>query len=181
MKTIKQIADEIGVSKQAIQKRISREPLYTRIQPYISTKQGTKYIEDIGENLIKSAFSINLSIDTSIDVADNRKPDLYIGVHSKEDVTIKEPSKENSHFDGEIIKLLQENIVILQKQLEIKDKQIEELTLTVRTQAESINADRKNELAGTLLEGHKLIGGPPPEQTEETDKKKGFFQKFFKK
>jgi len=75
MKTIKQIADEIGVSKQAVQKRIAREPLYTCIQPYISTNQGTKYISDAGEILVKSAYNhhyeTTASIDASIDVADN--------------------------------------------------------------------------------------------------------------
>jgi hypothetical protein len=139
MKTIKQIADEIGVSKQSIQKRISREPLYTNIQPYISTKQRTKYIEDIGENIIKSAFNKIEPITMYIDDADNHKPNLDIGVHS------------------EIIGLLQENITLLQKQLEAKDKQIDELAFTVRIQAESINADRKNELAGTIIDSQKVL------------------------
>ena len=70
-KTIKQIADELGVSKQAIQKRLSREPLLSSVAPYISTVNGTKHIAVDGENLIKSAFSKNgidtMSIDTSID------------------------------------------------------------------------------------------------------------------
>ena len=71
MKTIKELANEIGVSKQAVQKRIAREPLCTCIQPYISTNQGTKYIDDAGEKLIKSAFAYNNEAPASIDVADN--------------------------------------------------------------------------------------------------------------
>lgn len=55
-KTIKQIADELGVSKQAVQKRLSREPLLTEIQPYIKVVGGIKYIGADGEILIKSAF-----------------------------------------------------------------------------------------------------------------------------
>jgi len=71
MKTIRQIANEIGVSKQTIQKRISREPLCTQLLSCLSTKEGTKYIDETGENIIKSAFIHNkkssLSIDMSID------------------------------------------------------------------------------------------------------------------
>ena len=48
MKTIKQIAEEIGVSKQAVQKRIAREPLCTHLCPHIQTENGTKYIDDTG-------------------------------------------------------------------------------------------------------------------------------------
>jgi len=86
-----------------------------------------------GETLIKQAFS-NDSVRRFSD---------------------KEASKENASFDSEILKLLQENIEILRIQLEIKDKQIAELTATVKTQAESINIDRNNELAGTLIEGQR--------------------------
>lgn len=73
-KTIKQIADELGVSKQAVQKRMSREPLYTKIQPYIATVAGMKYIADIGEKLIKATFlpeePATASIPTGIDKND---------------------------------------------------------------------------------------------------------------
>lgn len=48
-KTIKQLAEELGVSKQAIQKRLTREPLRSSVAPYISTVGGTKYIEVVGE------------------------------------------------------------------------------------------------------------------------------------
>lgn len=68
-KTIKQIADELGVSKQAIQKRLSREPLLSSVAPYISTVSGTKYIAVDGENLIKSAFNKNGIDTTSIDMS----------------------------------------------------------------------------------------------------------------
>ena len=143
-KTIKEIAEEIGVSKQAVQKRISREPLYTRIQPYISTVGGTKYIAYIGENLIKSTFSEN----ERQPVVDNQPTTLYIPV------------------DSDVYSVLKETIDTLKLQLEVKDnqlaekdKQIGELTATVKAQAESINADRHNQLAETLIDGKQLIEG----------------------
>lgn len=143
-KTIKEIAEEIGVSKQAVQKRISREPLYTSIQPYISTVGGTKYIAYIGENLIKSTFSEN----DRQPVTDNQPTTLYIPV------------------DSDVYSVLKETIDTLKLQLEVKDnqlaekdKQIGELTATVKAQAESINADRHNQLAETLIDGKQLIEG----------------------
>lgn len=143
-KTIKEIADEIGVSKQAVQKRMSREPLYTRIQPYISTVGGTKYIAYIGENLIKSTFSEN----DRQPVANNQPTTMYIPV------------------DSDVYSVWKETIDTLKLQLEVKDnqlaekdKQIGELTATVKAQAESINADRHNQLAETLIDGKQLLDG----------------------
>ena len=58
-KTVKQIADEFGVSKQAVhQKRKSKE-LSTALQPFTSTVDGVVYISVDGENLIKQAFLKN--------------------------------------------------------------------------------------------------------------------------
>ena len=55
MKTIRQIADEIGVSKQAVYKRYKGK-LHTVCAPYAHTEQGVLYIEEQGETLIKQDF-----------------------------------------------------------------------------------------------------------------------------
>ena len=111
-KTIKQLAEELGVSKQAIQKRLTREPLRSSVAPYISTVGGTKYIEVVGENLIKSAFQHasldTASIDTGIDKTAASTP-LSIG--------------ETGEF-ASIIAVLQDTINALQKQMDTKDEQI---------------------------------------------------------
>lgn len=111
-KTIKQLAEELGVSKQAIQKRLTREPLRSSVAPYISTVGGTKYIEVVGENLIKSAFQHTsldtASIDAGIDKTAASTP-LYIG--------------ETGEF-ASIIAVLQDTINALQKQMDTKDEQI---------------------------------------------------------
>ena len=58
MKTIKQIAEQLGVSKQSLEKRIKRNQLYTRIHPYIvKSENGTTYIDVEGENIIKTAYA----------------------------------------------------------------------------------------------------------------------------
>lgn len=56
MKTIKQIADEIGVSKQAVQQKIKKEPLATTLKELLITVDGVIHIDVEGERLIKSAF-----------------------------------------------------------------------------------------------------------------------------
>lgn len=121
-KTIRQIADEIGVSKQSVQKRLSREPLCTSVAPYISTVDGVKYIAVDGEKLIKQAFFKsgidNLSIDKN-DVSIDKVDGLSI---DKNDVSID----KNSDYTP-IIEVLQATIDTLQGQLEVKDKQIEQL------------------------------------------------------
>ena len=52
MKTIRQIADEIGVSKQAVYKRFKGK-LHTVCAPYAHTERGILYISEQGEILIK--------------------------------------------------------------------------------------------------------------------------------
>lgn len=173
-KTIKQIADEIGVSKQAVQKRISREPLYTCIHPFVYTSNGTKYIAESGVLLILSAFGIDkpttLSIDTSIDKTEdvytlsidkteNVYSDVYTDVHSTD-----------SKIDSDIIKLLNDNITILQKQLDIKDKQIDDLN------------NRLEEVTAALTQEQALHAGTIQKQlTDGSTEKTSFFKRIFKK
>ena len=55
MKTIRQIADEIGVSKQAVYKRYKGK-LHTVCAPYTHTEQGVLYLSEQAETLIKQDF-----------------------------------------------------------------------------------------------------------------------------
>jgi predicted transcriptional regulator len=57
MKTIKQIADALGVSRQAIYKKMNQEPLLTGLQSFIVSKRNVVYITDEGIELISSSFS----------------------------------------------------------------------------------------------------------------------------
>lgn len=145
-KTIKQIADELGVSKQAVQKRLSREPLYTRIQPHVYTQNGVKYIEAVGEKLIKSAFSKtgvdkpdNLSIDTGID----KNGTLSI---DKSGLSI-DMGIDKADLYTPMIEVLQATIDTLQGQLVIKDEQIrgqqaqiEQLTAALQQQTSALES-----------------------------------------
>lgn len=55
-KTIKQIADEIGVTKQAVYKRFKGK-LNTACAPYSHTEDGILYLDEPGEQIIKNDFA----------------------------------------------------------------------------------------------------------------------------
>lgn len=55
-KTIKQIADEIGVTKQAVYKRFKGK-LNTLCAPYAHTEDGILYLDEQGEQIIKNDFA----------------------------------------------------------------------------------------------------------------------------
>jgi len=123
-KTIKQLADEIGVSKQAIQKRINNLP--TNQQP---TKVGGKYVvsKDLADK-IKSFYN-------STDNRDNPKKEnvTYVGDNFKMSVDL-------------IIDDLKMDKKQLQSELSIKNSQIEKLQkLLDQQQILTLQANKKIE------------------------------------
>ena len=156
MKTILQIAKDLGVSKQAVYKRFKGK-LHTAVSPYVHTKDGTTYISEQGIEIIKQDFL---------------KSSTYIGAHTE---YTQEPLPEHiqdiakdTATDTGIHTLIQ----MLQRELEIKNRQIEELMATIRIQAESINAIHKNELAETIIDGQPKLEQP----RLEAEKKRGLFR-----
>jgi len=80
MKTIKQIADELGVTKQAVHQRIKRKPLSTNLHKHLKTIDGIIYINVDGENIIKEAF---IKKEPSTENVDEQKDNAAI---TKDDV-----------------------------------------------------------------------------------------------
>ena len=104
MKTIRQIADEIGVSKTAVSKQIANLGLRSGLR-----KNGNQFaIDEHQEALIKEAFS--------------EKSQTEI-----ENQTQTKTQTEN-HEVSDLVCVLQATIDTLQGQLEVKDRQIEKLT-----------------------------------------------------
>lgn len=126
-KTIKQLAEELGVSKQAIHQKIKKEPLSTDLRKFTTTVDGTVYISIDGENLIKSAFVQKCS----------------------QPVDDNQPSTVDGLVDGKIIAVLQDTISELHKQLAIKDKQIDELNNRLSEVTNALTAQQALN-AGTL-------------------------------
>lgn len=154
-KTLKQLADEIGVSKQAVAYRIKQLETDKKNGILAVKENGVLVVSLAAENLIKSAFA--------------EKDRQTFGA--------KEPPKDHQK-ESDILAVLQATIDTLNNQLAIKDNQIAELTATVKAQAQSINAERQKELAGKFIEGKRFIdGGEDPAKPETPQKKKWKFWK----
>ena len=66
-KTIRQIADEIGVTRQAVYQKIkSNKSVVKRLQLYTFTVDSTKYYTSDGEKLIKSLFSDKQAVNKGV-------------------------------------------------------------------------------------------------------------------
>lgn len=160
-KTIKQIADEIGVSKTAVMKQIANLGLQTSLR-----KNGNQFaIDEQQESLILQAFHKKTQTETKTKI-DNQ-------------------TQTENNTVGVLVAMLQGELDVKTRQLEekdrqlaAKDRQIDELTAAVKTQAQSINAAHQTELAGKLIEGKQFIDDSTDlEKPESPQKKKWQFWK----
>jgi len=137
MKTIREIADEIGVSKQAVFKKIKREPLSTSLRGLTSTVDGRLTVSVDGEKLIKQAFSQDVP-------STNHQP-----VDGVVDGQVDGP------VDG-MIAVLQATIDTLQGQLEVKDRQIEQQTQTITRLSDALVSAQQTAAAAQALHAGTL-------------------------
>ena len=104
MNTIRQIADEIGVSKTAVSKQIANLGLRSGLR-----KNGNQFaIDERQETLIKQAF------------LEKSQTEIENQTQTK--------SQTENHEVSDLVCVLQATIDTLQGQLEVKDRQIEKLT-----------------------------------------------------
>ncbi|MGO2743615.1 MAG: RepB-like protein [Pseudolactococcus laudensis] len=78
LKTIRELADELGVSKQAIWQKIKRDTSID-LRQFTSTKGNTVYVDVDGQKAIKSMFSNDSSTrnrQQKDDIDDNEKDDV---------------------------------------------------------------------------------------------------------
>ena len=168
MKTIREIADEIGVSKQAVFKKIKREPLSTSLQGLTSTVDGRLTVSVDGEKLIKQAFSAGTP-------STNHQP-----VDGVVDGQVDGP------VDG-MIAVLQATINTLQGQLEVKDRQIEQQAQTITRLSDALVAAQQTAAAAQALHAGTMqqqllsgeTGADQKIQEPELGQKRGWFRKFF--
>jgi len=110
LKTLKQIADELGVKKQAVYYRVNRLPLVELLSAHKMSVDGVLTVDEEGERLIKQSFNtVNDELSGEFTTINNR----LNGALSAEEL------------NDNIINMLQKSIEMLHKQLEIKDKQLE--------------------------------------------------------
>lgn len=117
MKTIKQLADELGVSK-------------TAVRNYMDADFRAKYTEKDDKGVI------TITPDGCKVIAEN----------------LAKPSETDrkGFVETELVTIPRSVLAAFERQLEEKDRQIADLTAAVKSQAQSINADRHNALAGTM-------------------------------
>lgn len=123
-KTIKQLADELGVSKTAVRNYMDDE---FRAKYTAKNDKGVITITPNGCKVITESIAKS--------VESNRNSFA---------------ESENIAIPKSILDTLQEQLKQKDLQLEAKDEQIKALTESVKAQAQSINAARHNELAGTI-------------------------------
>ena len=168
MKTIRQIADEIGVSKTAVNKQIANLGLRSGLR-----KNGNQFaIDEHQEALIKEAFSEKSQ--TEIENQTQTKTQTEI-----ENQTQTKTQTEN-HEVSDLVCVLQATIDTLQGQLEVKDRQIEKLTEAL-VAAQQTAAAAQALHAGTIQQ--QLLTGEAgaDQQGQEPEQKRGWFSKLFGK
>ena len=166
MKTIRQIADELGVSKQAVYKRFKGK-LHTVCAPYAHTEQGVLYLEERGETLIKQDFL---------------QDDRSIGAHTDTHTECSNGAVSEQGYEDGLIAVLQATINTLQVQLEVKDRQIEQLTsalVAAQQTAAAAQALHAGTIQQQLLSGE--AGADQQHQVPEPGQKRGWFGRLFGK
>ena len=174
MKTIRQIADEIGVSKQAVFKKIKREPLSTSLQGLTATVDGRLMVEVDGEKLIRQAVS-----EIAPSTTDNQ---LTGAVDGLVDAPSPKNAEKTAEADG-VISVLQATIDTLQGQLEVKDRQIEQQAQTITRLTDALAAAQQIAAAAQALHAgtiqQQLITGEAGTDQQEPEQKKSWFSKIF--
>ena len=139
MKTIRQIADEIGVSKTAVNKQIANLGLRSGLR-----KNGNQFaIDEHQEALIKQAFS------------------------EKSQTEIENQTQTENHEVSDSVCVLQATIDTLQGQLEVKDRQIEKLTealVAAQQTAAAAQALHAGTIQQQLITGEAGVDQQEPEQ-----------------
>ncbi len=149
-KSIREIAEEIGVSKQAVRKEIASLGLQTSLQ-----KKGNQFvIDEKQENLIKTSFK-----------ARNKEKFENYNAKQNENQTQTESQSETKQTEA-LINMLQKELDVLHKQLEEKDKQLENAHKLI---------DQEQQLR--MVSEQKLLS---LEEKQDQPKERGFFSRIFK-
>ena len=167
MKTIRQIADEIGVSKQAVYKRYKGK-LHTVCAPYAHTEQGVLYLSEQAETLIKQDFL---------------KDDRSIGVHTDTHTERSNGAVPEQSQEAGVVAVLQATINTLQGQLSVKDQQIEELNARLAEVSSALLAAQQTAAAAQALHAgtiqQQILTGDAGADKLEPEGNRKWYQRIF--
>ena len=185
-KTIRQIADEIGVTRQAVYQKIKSNPsTINSLNLYTFTVDSVKYYTSEGEALIKSLFSgksavkqavnegvnkaVNMSTDsvyTPVNEFTANLTDLFTAQLKEKDKQIAEKDKQLAEKDAQI--------AALTAMLQSAQEQQAALVQTLAAEQALAAADKQR----LLLQAEATT--EHQEATEKSEQsKKGFFHKIF--
>lgn len=160
-KTIKEIADELGVSKTAVSKQIANLGLRSSLR-----KNGNQFaIDEHQEALIKQAFFEKTQ--TEIENQSQTK------------------TQTENHEVGDLVCVLQATIDTLQGQLEVKDRQIEQQAQTITRLTDALAAAQQTAVAAQALHAgtiqQQLVAGEGEElqQERETVPRRSWWKRLF--
>lgn len=145
-KTIKQIAENIGVTKQAVWQKIKRDKqLYGSLQQFMETINGTVYISSEGERIINDVYFDGINED-------------------------KHSNNLNDSAVNTLSSTLVNTVNILKEQLEAKDNQIVELQNIIKSLQE-----QQTILTKSLANSQALHAGTIKEHIDSKAEKSGLF------
>lgn len=165
MKTIRQIADEIGVSKTAVNKQIANLGLRSGLR-----KNGNQFaIDEQQEALIKQAFSEKSQTE----------------IENQTQTKSQTKSQTENHEVSDLVCVLQATIDTLQGQLEVKDRQIEQQAQTITRLTDALAAAQQTAVAAQALHAgtiqQQLVAGEGEElqQKRETVPRRSWWKRLF--
>lgn len=179
-KKIKEIADELGVSKTAVSKQIANLGLRSSLR-----KNGNQFaIENQQEKLIKMAFRKNKQREIAGEnlVSDEQS-------QTKSQTTNANQSQTENHEVCDLVCVLQTTVDTLQEQLSVKDQQIRELNarlaecstalLAAQETARAAQALHAGTIQQQLSDGEDYAASVPDEQAAPNNRR--WFSRFFRR
>ncbi|KMY77221.1 DUF536 domain-containing protein [Leuconostoc mesenteroides] len=162
LKTIRELADELGISKTAIHKKVSET-----IKRKHFSKNGNRFlIDEKGQELIKSMFIHSEYEERKLEVSDNENND----------------NEKNSEV-SELVIVLKDRILVADEQNRSKDKQIERLQkLLDQQQILTLQANKKIKQLEIKLEKEDEqtdFRSQKEESPKSSKEGKSFWQKLF--
>ena len=201
-KTIRQIADEIGVTRQAVYQKIkSNKSAVKRLQLYTFTVDSTKYYTSDGEKLIKSLFSDKQAVNKGVNLSTNsvytpvndftpcKQEKMPINTAFSDDTVNKGVNEGVNKFTANFTDLFTAQLTEKDKQLAEKDIQIARLTALLQNaqeqQAALVQTLAAEQALAAADKKQLLLQAGATEQQENPNPpenvKVGFFRKIFGK
>ena len=165
-KSIRQIAEELGVSKTAVRKQIANLGLHSGLR-----KNGNQFaIDEEQEAQIIRVFGGKLQTENGNQFANQTEIS----------------SRTANHEVSNLVSVLQTTVTVLQEQLQVKDQQIAQQAQTIDLLSDALAAAQQTAAAAQALHAgtiqHQLsedAGQDLAEAEPEQPRKRGWFSKFF--